>query len=196
MKELEDRIRKEGRVIGDSILKVDSFLNHQVDPVLMDHIGAEFADLFHGVTITKVLTLEASGIAPALAAAYHLGVPLIFAKKSGSHNIGSTVYTSVVHSFTYNRDYMVQVSRAYLASDDRVLIVDDFLANGAAIRGMMELIAKAGASCAGVGVVVEKAFQDGGQQLRNSGVRVESLARIASMKDGEIQFVSKENTGN
>ena len=196
MKELEDRIRKEGRVIGDSILKVDSFLNHQVDPVLMDHIGAEFADLFHGVTITKVLTLEASGIAPALAAAYHLGVPLIFAKKSGSHNIGSTVYTSVVHSFTYNRDYMVQVSRAYLASDDRVLIVDDFLANGAAIRGMMELIAKAGASCAGVGVVVEKAFQDGGQQLRSSGVRVESLARIASMKDGEIQFVPEENTGN
>lgn len=196
MKELEDRIRKEGRVIGDSILKVDSFLNHQVDPVLMDHIGAEFADLFHGVTITKVLTLEASGIAPALAAAYHLGVPLIFAKKSGSHNIGSDVYTSVVHSFTYNRDYTVQVSRAYLASDDRVLIVDDFLANGAAIRGMMELIAKAGASCAGVGVVVEKAFQDGGQQLRSSGVRVESLARIASMKDGEIQFVSEENTGN
>ena len=143
-----------------------------------------------------MLTLEASGIAPALAAAYHLGVPLIFAKKSGSHNIGSDVYTSVVHSFTYNRDYMVQVSRAYLASDDRVLIVDDFLANGAAIRGMMELIAKAGASCAGVGVVVEKAFQDGGQQLRNSGVRVESLARIASMKDGEIQFVSEENTGN
>ncbi len=189
MKELENRIRKEGRVFGDSILKVDSFLNHQVDPVLMDHIGAEFANIFKGETITKVLTLEASGIAPALAAAYHLRVPLVFAKKSGSHNIGNDVYTSVVHSFTYNRDYTVQVSRNYLASDDRVLIVDDFLANGAAIRGMREIIEKAGARCVGVGIVIEKAFQDGGAQLRASGVRVESLARIASMKDGDIRFV-------
>lgn len=194
MKELEERIQTDGRVFGDSILKVDSFLNHQVDPVLMDHIGAAFAGLFHQESITKVLTLEASGIAPALAAAYHLGVPLIFAKKSGSHNIGSDVYSALVHSFTYDRDYTVQLSKAYLSFTDRVLIVDDFLANGAAIHGMLEMIQQAHASCVGVGVVVEKAFQDGGAKLRSSGLRVEALARIASMADGEVHFVEDDHS--
>ena len=154
MKELKDRIRKDGRVLSGDILKVDSFLNHQIDIVLLDEIGKEFRRRFADEKITKVLTIEASGIAIACMTARHFGVPVVFAKKARSGNIGANVYTSVVHSFTYDRNYDITVSRQYLSEDDCVLIVDDFMANGQAMHGLIDVCEQAGAKVAGIGVVL------------------------------------------
>lgn len=188
MDALEKRIRREGRVIGNDILKVDSFLNHQVDADFMQEIGQEFHRLYEKEGITKVLTIEASGIAPALMCALAFHVPCIFAKKSGSANMGKDVYTSMVHSYTYDRDYTIGVNRSYLTNTDRVLIIDDFMAKGKAVEGLIGIVRQAGASLAGVGICIEKGFQNGGKELRDKGVRVESLAVIERMQDGKIEF--------
>lgn len=188
MKELEDRILKDGRVLPGNILKADSFLNHQIDPDLMQRIGKTFADHFRTQNITKVLTIEASGIAPAMMTAYALHVPLVFAKKHGAHNIGSEFYTASVHSYTYDSDYTIVVSSAYLSDADRVLIIDDFLANGQAAHGLLEICRKAGAACGGIGICIEKGFQTGGSELRAMGYDVMSLALIESMAGGKITF--------
>ena len=181
MKELKDRIRRDGRVLNADILKVDSFLNHQIDVTLLDHIGEEFKRRFENEKITKVLTIEASGIAIACMTARHFGVPVVFAKKARSGNIGASVYTSVVHSFTYDRNYDITVSKQYLSEDDRVLIVDDFMANGQAMLGMIDICSQAGAEVAGIGIVIEKGFQDGGDMIRRKGCHVESLAIVDAM---------------
>ena len=188
MRELEERIAREGRVLSDDILKVDSFLNHQVDPDLLRDMGEEFRRLFEKEGITKVLTIEASGIAPAVMTALAFHVPCIYAKKHGSHNIGDDLYTATVHSYTYGKDYEIAVSRPYLNKDDKVLIIDDFLANGKACEGLLDIIAQAGAVCAGIGICVEKGFQEGGAALRAKGLHVESLAIIDSMQDGVLTF--------
>ncbi|HCK88338.1 MAG TPA: xanthine phosphoribosyltransferase [Erysipelotrichaceae bacterium] len=189
MKELKDRIRKDGKVLNADILKVDSFLNHQIDVELLDHIGMEFKKRFENEKITKVLTIEASGIAIACMTARHFNVPVVFAKKARSGNIGSSVYTSVVHSFTYDRNYDITLSRQYLSSDDKVLIVDDFMANGQAMLGMIDICRQAGAEVGGIGIVIEKGFQDGGEMIRRQGYHVESLAIVDAMDpETGIQF--------
>ena len=188
MKLLEDRIRRDGRVIGKDILKVDSFLNHQMDPVLLDQLAAEFAERFRDAGVTKVLTIEASGIAAAVLTALHLNVPALFAKRSVTSNIGNAYYTARIHSFTHDIDSDVIVSKAYLNAEDRVLLIDDFLAEGEAMRGLTELCRQAGAEVAGIGICIEKAFQPGGRLLREQGYRVESLASVASFEDGVITF--------
>jgi xanthine phosphoribosyltransferase len=191
MQELEERIRMDGRIYPGNILKVDSFLNHQVDITLLDHIGAELYRLYQDAGVTKILTIEASGIAIATAAAYHFQVPFVFAKKSRSANIGTDVYTSKVHSYTYGLDYPITLSRRYLDSSDTVLIVDDFLANGKAMDGMLDLCRQAGAKVAGIGICIEKGFQPGGGELRGRGYRVTSLAVIDHMGEDGITFRSQ-----
>lgn len=188
MKELEERILKDGRVLPGNILKADSFLNHQIDPDLMQRIGETFSDHFRSQGITKVLTIEASGIAPALMAACALHVPMVFAKKHGAHNIGNDFYTASVHSYTYDSDYTIIVSSSYLSSSDRVLIIDDFLANGQAVHGLLDICKKAGASASGIGICIEKGFQPGGAELRALGYDVMSLAIVESMEGGTIIF--------
>ena len=191
MKLLEERIRTDGRIYPGNILKVDGFLNHQIDVTLMDRIGEAFYEKYKDCGITKVLTIEASGIAIAYAAARCFGVPLLFAKKSQSLNLGNDLYVAKVHSFTYKKDYQVILSKRYLSSDDRVLIVDDFLATGNAMLGLTDLCKMAGASVAGIGICIEKGFQDGGKELREMGYSVTSLAVIDSMTDdGKIVFRS------
>ncbi len=190
MELLEQRIRKDGIVKAGNVLKVDSFLNHQIDVVLLNEIGKEFARIFSDVKITKILTVEASGIAIAAIVAQYFKVPIVFAKKTQSINIDGSVYTSKIESFTHKRVYDVIVSKKYLSSEDHVLIVDDFLANGCAANGLIEIIKEAGAVLEGVGIIIEKGQQDGGKRLREQGIRVESLAIIDSMNDetGEIVF--------
>lgn len=188
MKELEERIMKEGRILPGDILKVDSFLNHQVDADFMRQIGEEFHRLFADENVTKILTIEASGIAPALMSALAFHVPCIYAKKNGAHNIGGDLYTAIVHSYTYGKDYTIAVSRPYLTKEDRVLIIDDFMANGKAAEGLIQIVHQAGASLAGIGICIEKGFQDGGKQLRGQGIHVESLAIIDEMHDGTLTF--------
>ena len=188
MKLLEERIRKDGRVIGTEILKVDSFLNHQIDVELLSEIGKEFKRLFAGENITKIVTIEASGIAIACLAAKEFGVPVVFAKKSRSKNIGTEVYTGKVHSFTYGVDYDITLSRKYLSSEDTVLIVDDFMANGQAMNGLIDICEQAGAKIGGIGIVIEKGFQKGGELIRSRGYHVESLAIIDSMDENGIIF--------
>ena len=189
MQLLEERIRREGRILPGGILKVDSFLNHQIDTALLYEMGAELKRLFGGENVTKVLTIEASGIAIGTMAAYQLGVPLVFAKKSKSKNISDAVYAVEVPSFTHGNVNTVVVSKEYLHPGDRVLIVDDFLATGAALVGLREIVEMAGGTVVGVGIEIEKAFQGGGERLRAEGLRIESLAKIASMTDeGEIRF--------
>ncbi len=191
MKLLEDRIRQEGRVYPGNILKVDGFLNHQIDVVLMDRIGEELHRVYKDCGITKVLTIEASGIAIACSAARSFGVPLLFAKKTQSLNLGKDLYVTKVASFTYKKDYQVIISKRYLNENDRVLIVDDFLATGNALLGLIELCKMAGASVEGIGICIEKGFQDGGKMLRDAGYSVTSLAVIESMTDdGDIVFRS------
>ena len=201
MKELEDRILAEGTVKPGGVLKVDAFLNHQCDVELFDHMGAEWARLFADETagptggITKILTIEASGIGIACVAARHFGsVPVVFAKKAASINLDGEVYSTTIHSFTKRRDFPVIVGKRFLGAADRVLILDDFLANGCALEGLLEICREAGAEVAGIGIAVEKAFQGGGDKLRAQGYRVESLARIAHMDvaaDGKprIEFI-------
>ncbi|MBO4538032.1 MAG: xanthine phosphoribosyltransferase [Erysipelotrichaceae bacterium] len=182
MEILKQRILKEGRVLPGDILKIDSFLNHQIDTALMSEIGREFAGRFAGETVTRILTVEASGIAAALTTAQQFGsCPVVFAKKGGAANMSAEVYHAPLHSYTRNRDLEIFVSRQYLSESDRVLIIDDFLANGQALKALTEIIRQAGSTLVGCGVVVEKAYQPGGQMLRDQGIRVESLARIAAM---------------
>lgn len=188
MKLLEERIARDGRVIGTEILKVDSFLNHQIDVQLLDEIGEELYRLFGDRNITKVLTIEASGIAIACSAARCFKVPVVFAKKARSLNIGKNTYTARVHSFTYDNDYDITLSQSYLSPDDTVLIVDDFLANGAALRGLLSITEQAGAKVGGIGICIEKGFQPGGEEMRARGLPLESLAIIDSMSEDGITF--------
>ncbi len=190
MELLERRIRKDGIIKAGNVLKVDSFLNHQIDIKLMNEIGKEFKRIFSDVEITKILTIEASGIAIAAIAAQYFDVPVVFAKKSQSINIDGSVYSTKIESFTHKRVYDVIVSKKYLSPEDKILVIDDFLANGCAVNGLIDLINESGASLQGVGIIIEKGFQEGGKLLRERGVRVESLAVIESMNDetGEIVF--------
>ena len=190
MKLLEERIRRDGNVKPGNVLKVDSFLNHQMDVELYNEMGKEFRRLFPSEKINKILTIEASGIGIACIAAQYLHVPVVFAKKSQSINLDGEQYSTRIESFTHKRVYDVIVSKKYLQKGDRVLIIDDFLANGCAVAGLIDLIESAGAEIEGVGIAVEKGFQEGGRLLRGRGIRVESLAIVESMDDktGEIVF--------
>lgn len=185
---LEERILKEGLVKEGNVLKVDTFLNHQMDVELLDEIGREFHRRFSDVEITKVLTIEASGIAIAYAVARCFGVPMVFAKKAKSVNIDGDMYTAEVESFTHKNKNQVIVSKKVLSADDKILIVDDFLANGCALQGLISIAESAGASVAGIGIAIEKGFQYGGRSIRNLGYRLESLAIVDSM-DAETHTV-------
>lgn len=189
VEELVQRIKEDGRVLGEGVLKVDSFVTHQVDPNLMEAIGHQFADVFAESGITKVVTIEASGIAPALFAAQKLEVPMIFARKAKSLTMDEELLTSSVYSFTKQVTSQISISRKFLTSEDKVLIIDDFLANGQAAKGLVELCQQAGATVDGIGIVIEKSFQDGRDLLEKMGLRVVSLARIASLKNGEVEFL-------
>ena len=192
MKELEERIRREGRILPGGVLKVDGFLNHQIDPQLCYEMALELKRLYEGETISKVLTIEASGIAMGCMTAYVFGCPLVFAKKSRTRNISEDVWAVDVESFTHGNTNRVVVSREYLCAGDRVLIVDDFLATGAALKGLKALTEQAGGTVVGAGIAIEKVFQGGGDALRNAGMRVESLAKIASMTDTGLVFCGEE----
>lgn len=181
MKLLKQRIQKDGQVMDGNVLKVDSFLNHQMDIGLFQEIGKEFKRRFEGVEVNKILTIEASGIGIACIAALYFNVPVVFAKKSPSKNIAGEVYASRVQSFTHSRIYDVIVSKKFLGPDDKVLIIDDFLANGCALKGLIEIVNASGASLSGAGIVIEKGFQHGGQEIRDMGVKLESLAIIDAM---------------
>jgi xanthine phosphoribosyltransferase len=192
MQELEDRIRRDGIVKEGNVLKVDAFLNHQCDVELFDHMGAEWARLFAGAEINKILTIEASGIGIACIAARHFGnAPVVFAKKAPSINLDGEQYATTIYSFTKKKEYPVIVGKRFLNEGDHVLIIDDFLANGCALEGLIELCSCAGAKIEGIGIAVEKAFQGGGDKLRAKGYRVESLARVNAMnaETGEIDFL-------
>jgi xanthine phosphoribosyltransferase len=188
MKILEDRIRQDGTVLPGNVLKVDNFLNHQIDPQLMDQMGAEFASHFKDAGITKVLTVESSGIAPAVMAGLHLQVPVIFARKHKSLTLQDNLYTAKVYSYTKQVNNDISIDRRFLSPEDRVLIVDDFLANGQAVQGLFDIAETAGITVAGVGVVIEKRFQKGHQMVVDAGVPLVALASIASFADGQVIF--------
>ena len=192
MKVLQEKILNEGKVLSGDVLKVDAFLNHQIDPVLMQEIGKEFAKRFKEENITKIVTIESSGIAPAVMAALELGVKVIFARKRKSLTLQDNMYVANVYSFTKQETNEISLSRNHIDESDRVLIIDDFLANGQAALGLMSLVEQAGASIAGIGIVIEKAFQDGGKKLREQGIRVESLAEIASLDNNAVTCVQQE----
>lgn len=188
MKLLEERIKQDGRVVGTEVLKVDNFLNHQVDPALMKAMGDEFARLFADAKVEKVLTVESSGIAPAVFAALALNVPMVFARKKKSLTLSEDHYTADVYSFTKQEINHVIVDKRFIQPGERLLLIDDFLANGQAVEGMMQIAEAAGAEVVGVGIVIEKTFQKGRALLDERDVRVESLARIAAFEDGEVIF--------
>ena len=188
MKALEERILRDGQIRPGNILKVDSFLNHQIDIAFMNEMGKEFRRVFADKHVTKILTIEASGIAIASITAQYFQVPIVFAKKTKTINLDGSLYTTKVKSYTHRTTYDVVVSKKFLTSDDRVLIIDDFLANGYAARGLIDLVEQAGAVLEGVGIVIEKGFQGGGRELRESGVDVRSLAIIESMSDNNLVF--------
>lgn len=190
MKLLEERIRKDGAVKPGNVLKVDSFLNHQMDVELFNEMGKEFKRLFGDRPINKILTIEASGIGIACVVAQHFNVPVVFAKKAKSINLDGEMLVTKIESFTHKRVYDVIVSKKFLSSEDHVLIIDDFLANGCAVEGLIDLIQSAGATVEGVGIAIEKGFQRGGDVLREKGLRVESLAILESMdaETGSIVF--------
>lgn len=188
MKQMEEKILKEGKVLPGGILKVGSFLNQQIDTVFLKQMAVHIAKRFADAGINKILTIEASGIPLATAVAMELGVPMVFAKKHKSSNVDGSVYQATVHSYTHNTDYRVVVSREYLLAGDVVLIADDFLANGNAIAGLMQIAAQAGAKVAGVTAAIEKGFQGGGDALRAKGVEVESLAIVESMDENAVVF--------
>lgn len=189
MKLLEQRILEDGQVRPGNVLKVDCFLNHQLDVGLLDQIGAEFYRIFKDDGINKILTIEASGIAIACMTARHFNVPVVFAKKAKSKNIDGDVYTSTVHSYTYGRDYDITLAQKFLGPQDRVLILDDFLANGKAMNGLLDVCRQTGASVVGIGICIEKGFQPGGAELRAAGYKLASLAIVDSMDDnGELTF--------
>lgn len=190
MELLKERILKDGVVKGTDVLKVDSFLNHQMDVALLGEIGQEFQHRFADCGVNKILTIEASGIGIACITAQFFHCPVIFAKKSQTKNIAGAVYSTKVESFTHGRAYDVIVAKQFLGPEDRVLIIDDFLANGAALEGLIDLVTQSGATLVGAGIVIEKAFQPGGQRLRDKGIRVESLARVQSMNEETgVEFV-------
>lgn len=190
MQILKDRIRKDGVIKSGNVLKVDRFLNHQMDVELFSEIGKELKRRFDGCEINKILTIEASGIGIACIVAQSFGCPVVFAKKNKTKNIAGEVYTSKVESFTHGRVYDIIVSKEFLGPDDKVLLIDDFLANGKALEGLIDLVNESGAQLAGAGIVIEKGFQRGGDAIRAKGVRLESLAIVESMdeKTGEIVF--------
>ncbi|MGV3407159.1 xanthine phosphoribosyltransferase [Streptococcus agalactiae] len=192
MKLLEERILKDGDVLGENILKVDSFLTHQVDFELMQEIGKVFADKYKEAGITKIVTIEASGIAPAVYAAQALGVPMIFAKKAKNITMTEGILTAEVYSFTKQVTSQVSIVSRFLSNDDTVLIIDDFLANGQAAKGLLEIIGQAGAKVAGIGIVIEKSFQDGRDLLEKTGVPVTSLARIKAFENGRVVFAEAD----
>lgn len=192
MEVLKQRILKDGTVKMPNIVKVDSFLNHQIDVELLDEIGKEFYDKFKNEGITKIVTIEASGIAIACSTARYFKVPVVFAKKHENKNMDDDVYQVTIHSFTKDLDYVAKISKRYLDSADRVLIIDDFLANGEAAKGLVEMVSKSGASIAGIGIVIEKGFQNGGKALREQGIRIESLAVIENIKNNEVIFSCRE----
>ncbi|HEN7019688.1 TPA: xanthine phosphoribosyltransferase [Streptococcus agalactiae] len=192
MKLLEERILKDGDVLGENILKVDSFLTHQVDFELMQEISKVFADKYKEAGITKVVTIEASGIAPAVYAAQALGVPMIFAKKAKNITMTEGILTAEVYSFTKQVTSQVSIVSRFLSNDDTVLIIDDFLANGQAAKGLLEIIGQAGAKVAGIGIVIEKSFQDGRDLLEKTGVPVTSLARIKAFENGRVVFAEAD----
>lgn len=191
MKKLEERILRDGVVKPGGILKVDNFLNHQIDPQLCYEMAEEIQRLFRDEEITKILTIEASGISIATMTGYVMGVPVVFAKKAMSANISDNVYSSEVFSFTKKVSKNVVVSREYLNPGEKILIIDDFLAMGAALEGLCDIISQAGAEAVGAAIVIEKAFQPGGDKLRAKGLRIESLARVASMSDNSLTFVEE-----
>ena len=190
MKLLEERIQKDGIVKAGNVLKVDSFLNHQMDIALFNEMGKEFKRLFSDVEVNKIMTIEASGIGIACIAAQYFHVPVVFAKKAQSVNIDGEVYSTKIQSFTHKRVYDVIVTKKYLSPDDKILIIDDFLANGCALEGLIDIVHAAGAQVSGIGIAIEKGFQKGGDMIRSRGLRLESLAIVESMDDqtGAITF--------
>lgn len=190
---LEEKIISDGQVREGDILKVDSFLNHQLDVEILDKIGKSFYDKYKNSGITRILTVEASGIAIACMTAQYFHVPVVFAKKAKSRNLDGDLYTSVVHSFTYGKDYNVTLSKKYLGSSDKVLIVDDFMAVGKAMHGMLDICSQAGACVAGIGIAIEKGFQGGGDQLRADGYTVTSLAIVDHMDEKTGITFRKQN---
>lgn len=191
MQALQQKIRDEGSVLSEQVLKVDAFLNHQIDPRLMQQIGHEFAQRFRDQGITKIVTIEASGIAPAVMAGLELGVPVIFARKYQSITLREDLLTSTVFSFTKQTESTIAISAKHLTAADHVLIIDDFLANGHAAKALIDVIEQSGASIAGLGVVIEKSFQRGRAELDALGFRVESLARISSLANGQVTFIDE-----
>lgn len=189
MRELEEKIRKYGTVLPGNVLKVDAFLNHQVDPQLMLHVGQEFAKLFADEGVTKVWTVESSGIAPAVMTGLAMHVPVIFARKHKSLTLNQNMYVADVYSYTKKTTNRISISKKYVSPDDKILMIDDFLANGQAVEGMLEIADQAGVQVAGAGIVIEKSFQPGANELKDRGVRLESLARIKSLKDNQIEFM-------
>lgn len=189
MHALEQKILAEGIVLSEEVLKVDSFLNHQIDPIMMQQIGQEFARLFKDAGITKIITIEASGIAPAVMAGLELSVPVIFARKYQSLTLKDDLYRSKVFSFTKQTESTIAISNKHISSTDKVLVIDDFLANGQAALGLADLIHQANAEVVGIGIVIEKSFQPGRDLLLEKGYRVESLARVKSLANGTVEFV-------
>ena len=191
VKLLEDRIRSDGEVLPGNVLKINSFLNHQVDPELMKKVGEEFSRLFKDSGVTKVLTCEASGIAPGIMAAYELHVPMVFARKKKPATLNDAVYWADVYSYTKKVTNQICVEQKFLHKDDHLLIIDDFLANGEAVKGMINIANQAGAEVAGVGIVVAKTFQGGSDWLKEHGYRLEALAEIASLANNQVHFVGE-----
>ena len=192
MEKLKEKIMTEGQVLSDDVLKVDTFLNHQLDPLLMSEIGKEFAKRFEGMGITKIVTIESSGIAPSVMAGLEMQVPVLFARKKKSLTLQDDLYTASVYSFTKQEENQICIGRKFLNEQEKVLIIDDFLAKGQAALGLIDLVKQSGAEIAGIGIVIEKEFQEGGEQLRKIGYRVESLARIKSLEDGMVTFKKEE----
>lgn len=189
MEKLKQRILEDSVVIGNSILKVDNFLNHQIDVELLDEMGEEFHRRFGDLGITKILTVESSGISVACATAREYKVPVLFAKKGNASTLNEGNYSAKSFSFTKNEEYVMNVSKKYLGADDKILIIDDFLANGLAIDGLLDIINQSGAELIGIGIVIEKEFQAGGRKLLERGIHLECLARIKSMSPEGIEFV-------
>lgn len=192
MRELKERIEKDGLVLSEGVLKVDSFITHQVDPVLMKKIGETFANVYRQSGVTKIVTIETSGIAPALYTAEALGVPMIYARKAKSLTMNTELLSTEVYSFTKQVTSTISISKLFLNANDNVLLIDDFLANGMAAKGLIELCQQAGASVAGIGIVIEKSFQSGRKLLEDAGYNVVSLARIGSLENGQIEFLPSD----
>lgn len=188
MREMEEKILKEGKILSGGILKVGSFLNQKIDVIFLKTMGKEISELYKGAGANKILTIESSGIAIAVATGMEMNIPVVFAKKHRTSNVDGEAYVTRVHSFTHNEDYQVVVSKEYLVPSDRILLIDDFLANGNAVNGLIELVNQAGAEVIGIAAAIEKVFQGGGDELRAKGYRVESLAEIEIMSESGIIF--------